>query len=189
MHGTLLVAILQAAAVAMAPPTSRRPIVLKLQRIPLQSSSNETHDTANPEPARTKGLLFQQVLGVVPGKPFQFNYPKWKSLQRSGLFSNLTAKSVVHEDGIALEISGTEMSTIYIAPEATVQASLEHPSVSGGVRIVNLPYFLIAKQDQCDALSIFYFSPCRYLSKIKIFEAWVNYLKCSFQKRKAKRMR
>lgn len=111
--------------------TSMNPIILKLRRY---NSDNKT------SAIKTKALFFNNVLDLKPGKPFELNIDKWIALQRSGLFSNLTAKSVVIRDSsngnisdtISLEISGIENPTTSFSPELGFSLSVS-PEVCGGV--------------------------------------------------------
>ena len=83
---------------------------------------------------RTKPNFFQTTLGIEAGKPFNFEIDKWKAIQRSGLFKNLTAKAVaVGTSEVVLKISGDELPSIRFSPEISVAASLDRPEVSGGV--------------------------------------------------------
>jgi hypothetical protein len=84
---------------------------------------------------RTKPQLFQQIMGLVPGSPFTFNMDKWRSIVSSGLFHNLTANTVNTVDGVYLNVSGYETSSIMLSPEITVTTSLENPEIVGGVCI------------------------------------------------------
>lgn len=116
--------------------TSMNPIILKLQRF---SNDNKTLTIKD---SKTKALFFSRVLELQPGMPFELNIDKWIALQRSGLFSNLTAKSVVtkdgvnNSDGVALEISGIENPSTSFAPEIGVSLSLTTPEVCGGVIMI-----------------------------------------------------
>ena len=111
--------------------TSMNPIILKLRRY---NSDNKT------SAIKTKALFFNNVLDLKPGKPFELNIDNWIALQRSGLFSNLTAKSVVIRDSsngnisdtISLEISGIENPTTSFSPELGFSLSVS-PEVCGGV--------------------------------------------------------
>ena len=54
-------------------------------------------------------------------------------MKGSELFANLTAKTVLRDDKITLEVSGLELPSIVFSPEVNVAASLKNPEVSGGV--------------------------------------------------------
>lgn len=121
--------------------TSKQPVILNLKRwVPLpasnDSSSMVVDSVKRPKPARSKPLLFQQVLGLTPGTDFDFNVEKWRALQSCGLFQNLTARTIVQEDGIALFIEGTEGPSLKFAPEISVGGSVTDPQVSGGVSLI-----------------------------------------------------
>ena len=105
----------------------------------------------NRQMGATKPIFFQQVLGLKPGKAFNFNIEKWKALVHSGLFSNLTARSFEHPDGVVLNITGVELPTTYFTPEASIVASLDNPEVLGGVRQM----ILIVRAQKCFTLMFF----------------------------------
>lgn len=112
--------------------SSRAPIILNLNRV----ASNETGLLKFPKASvRTKSLFFEKTLGIESGKPFNFDIEKWKAIQRSGLFRNLTAKAApVGSNEVILQISGQELPSIRFSPEVSVAASIDRPEVSGGVR-------------------------------------------------------
>jgi hypothetical protein len=111
--------------------SSRAPIILNLNRV----ATNETGLIKLPKAGvRTKSLFFEKTLGIESGKPFNFDIEKWKAIQRSGLFRNLTAKAApVGSNEVILKISGQELPSIRFAPEVSVAASIDRPEVSGGV--------------------------------------------------------
>ena len=111
--------------------SSRAPIILNLNRV----ATNETGLIKLPKAGvRTKTLFFERTLGIESGKPFNFDIEKWKAIQRSGLFRNLTAKAApVGTNEVILKISGQELPSIRFAPEVSVAASIDRPEVSGGV--------------------------------------------------------
>eukprot|EP01040_Poterioochromonas_malhamensis_P013335 gene13335-14650_t len=122
--------------------TSKQPVILNLKRwVPLpapnDSSLTVVDSVKRPKPARSKPLLFQQVLGLTPGTDFDFNVEKWRALQSCGLFQNLTARTIVKDDGIALLIEGTEGPSLKFAPEISVGGSVTDPQVSGGLIFVD----------------------------------------------------
>jgi hypothetical protein len=109
------------------------PVVLNVIKERQQAAnSREKGDTQG----RSKPLLFQQILGLTPGRPFTFNIDKWRALVSSGLFHNLTANTVNTPDGVYLNVTGYESSSIMISPEITVTTSLENPEIVGGVCIL-----------------------------------------------------
>jgi outer membrane protein assembly factor BamA len=58
---------------------------------------------------------------------------KWAMLQRSGLFSNLTAR-VLHNNGeVKVYISGAELPSSRFSPELSVSTSVTNPELCGGV--------------------------------------------------------
>jgi len=118
---TLLLFVCAASLSTAVLVTSPHPIVSNIRK-------------SNHQLGTTKPVFFQQVLGLKPGKAFNFNIEKWKALVHSGLFSNLTARSYEHPDGVVLNITGVELPTTYFTPEASIVASLDNPEVLGGVR-------------------------------------------------------
>lgn len=112
--------------------SAKAPIILNLKRVMV----NETGIIKLPKgEMRTKSHFFQQTLGIEAGKPFIFDIDKWKAIQRSGLFKNLTAKAeAVGTSEVVLKISGDELPSIRFSPEVSVAASITRPEVSGGVR-------------------------------------------------------
>ena len=96
---------------------------------------NETGLIRLPQGAiRTNPNFFQMTLGIEAGKPFNFDIDKWKAIQRSGLFKNLTAKAVaVGTSEVVLKVSGDELPSIRFSPEVSVAASIDRPEISGGV--------------------------------------------------------
>ena len=111
--------------------SAKPPIILNLKRVMI----NETGLIKLPQgDVRTKPNFFRTTLGIEAGKPFNFDIDKWKAIQRSGLFKNLTAKAVaVGTSEVVLKISGDELPSIRFSPEISVAASLDRPEVSGGV--------------------------------------------------------
>jgi len=89
---------------------------------------------ARDKEVRSKPVLFQNVLGIVPGTPFQFDLSKWRLLQACGLFSNLTAKTVSRDGELVMIVSGDELPAIQFAPEVALGAkTIEKPEVSGNL--------------------------------------------------------
>ena len=111
--------------------SAKAPIILNLKRVMV----NETGIIKLPKgEVRTKSQFFQQTLGIEAGKPFIFDIDRWKAIQRSGLFKNLTAKAeAVGTSEVVLKISGDELPSIRFSPEVSVAASITRPEVSGGV--------------------------------------------------------
>lgn len=122
-------------ALALLRSTMKDPVQLSVFRRP--KSVNDTMiDTSSWPRGRSKGLMFQRILGISPGKPFVFNLDKWQALQHCGLFSNLTARSIAPtNDSVQLLVSGIERPSIVFAPELAVASTLTNPEVSGGVRL------------------------------------------------------
>lgn len=113
---------------------SKNPILLNLKR----SNFNDTGLVKLPKgEVRTKETFFLDTLGIEKNKPSNFDMDKWVSIQKSGLFRNLTAKAMTNEnDEIILKISGEELPSLFFAPEISVAANLENPEISGGVSIL-----------------------------------------------------
>ncbi|KAJ1438374.1 hypothetical protein B484DRAFT_444618 [Ochromonadaceae sp. CCMP2298] len=113
----------------MAAPTSRIPVRLDLKR--LSASGNATSSSLRE--AKTQPAFFKDVLGLRSGEPFDFNLERWRALGRCGLFRNLTARTMMGQDGVYLNITGFEVPSTSFAPEVTAVASLDNPEVLGGV--------------------------------------------------------
>jgi hypothetical protein len=127
LYALLFVAFL--VATCMAAPTSRIPVRLDLKR--LSASGNAASSSLRE--AKTQPAFFKDVLGLRSGEPFDFNLERWKALGRCGLFRNLTARTVMGQDGVYLNITGFEVPSTSFAPEVTAVASLDNPEVLGGV--------------------------------------------------------
>ena len=108
---------------------SKIPVIVNLQRLLPGGENNGTIA----RPSRSRPLLFQQVLGLSPNGDFEFNVDKWRALQSSGLYINLTASTEMLDDGVALHIKGIERPSLKFAPEISVSGSLSEPKVTGGV--------------------------------------------------------
>lgn len=86
----------------------------------------------------TKVEFFINSLGLRPGNDFEFDITKWYELQRSGLFANITAKSVLNKDGTAtVIIKGFELPSKTFSPEISAAASIDNPEVSGGLSFID----------------------------------------------------
>jgi hypothetical protein len=111
--------------------SAKNPISLNMRLAPV----NDTGFIKLPKTdTRTKGLFFEEALGLQRGKPFMFNIDKWRAIQRCGLFRNLTATAHASDDGeITLTISGEELPSIRFSPEVSVATSITNPEVAGGL--------------------------------------------------------
>jgi hypothetical protein len=109
----------------------KNPVSLNMRLAPV----NDTGFIKLPKSdTRTKGLFFEDALGLERGKPFAFNIDSWRAIQRSGLFRNLTATAHATDDGqVTLYVSGEEMPSIRFSPEVSVATSVVNPEVAGGV--------------------------------------------------------
>lgn len=120
--------------------TSNQPIILNIKRLSnvhnYNSSINDQDYKNKLKNGRTNPSFFLSVLGIHPGQPFEFNLQKWKAIQHSGLFYNLTALSKLTPHGVVLNISGYELPSISFSPEATLVASIDNPEIIGGVSIL-----------------------------------------------------
>ena len=120
--------------------TAKKPVILSdLKRVTgYRESKNDTsiyYKTAKTSKPRSSPLLFQRALGLKPGQPFIFRLDKWKGLQASGLFRELTAKGKTDPKtgNIFVEIKGQELPSVRFTPEVSVGASIENPEASGGI--------------------------------------------------------
>jgi hypothetical protein len=108
--------------------SAAEPIRLHLTR--LNSKSNQTSLVCKSKPS-----LFARALRIKSGKSFHFDFSAWRDIQKSGLFKNLTARSILKENEVILEIYGQELPSIKFAPKIKVTASPISPEVSGGVSL------------------------------------------------------
>lgn len=114
--------------------TSRLPVALNLKTYKQMLSENKnTTDLLKRDDVRTKPFLFQKVLGLKPGKIFEFPMDRWRALKESGLYYNLTVQTIIKNNEAYLNISGVERPCVTFAPELSVGSSLSNPNVAGGV--------------------------------------------------------
>lgn len=126
--GVLLVWL--SSSVSAVIPTSRVPFRIHLTRL-----DGHGRNVTAAKPPRTQSRFFEDVLGIAPGVPFDFSVDKWRMLTHSRLFSNLSARAVMVDDGVALEIHGVEYPSQAFQPEITMGLpSFDQPEISGGVR-------------------------------------------------------
>ncbi|RYH10475.1 hypothetical protein EON65_39480 [archaeon] len=116
--------------------TANPPVRLSLYRAPQTTNltlSQILQDPSLLKPAKTKADLFSRTLGLVPGGEFDFHLPKWRSLQLSGLFRNLRAKTEIVNGDVVLDISGIETPSASFSPEVSVSPLMDDLQLSGGV--------------------------------------------------------
>jgi len=141
MAGLLLVLMVWFTAVAASTPSASpppqmvaspwRPVAVNLQ----VAAVNHTGlvKVARRE-SRTVPAFFEETLGILRGQPLTFDVDRWRAIQRSGLFKNLTAKAFANPDGeVTLHVYGEELPSVRFSPEVSVAASLDKPEASGGV--------------------------------------------------------
>lgn len=120
--------------IALTPSQSLRsfsfPIQLNLKRLAASNFSMEV--------TRTSPHLFRRTLELPTDSdiPFKFDILKWRSLQSSGLFANLTAQLYMANESVALSISGVELPSIFVSPQLSFSPSLSNPEFTGGVSVV-----------------------------------------------------
>lgn len=119
--------------------TSTMPIHLALNRVSL--GPNATQIVESSRSVRSKPKLFENVLGLFPGTPFEFRIDRWRALQYCGLFGNLSVRSISDNNGVALIISGVERPSITFQPEASVGLSLTNPDINGGVSLTLFSFY------------------------------------------------
>jgi len=118
------------------PRSAQTPFSLNLLRVERSPEKGaDAYRVAYGKEARSRSLLFEKVLGIYPGAPFAFDMAKWRLLQSCGLFSNLTARTVMRKNGdVVTVISGGELPSIQFAPEVALGAkSIEKPELSGNL--------------------------------------------------------
>ena len=117
----------------------KNPVQLFLSRVSIRQNettleNGEKGYVAVIEPSekksRSRPLLFQQALGIEPGKPYVFDYPKWRLLETCGLFRNLSATTKSTE-GPDDSHNGTR-SRLYVPASVQLGASLDNPELMGG---------------------------------------------------------
>lgn len=107
---------------------SKRPFLVNTVKYSAVSSQNATR-----LPGRTREKFFENVLGIRPGEIFEFPLEKWRAIQRSHLFHNITGRTYQSDDGIVMEVQAIENPSISIKPEVSVGLSPSNPDISGGV--------------------------------------------------------
>ena len=143
-QGLLVLSVLVFANRVLAGPltAAKQPIRLNLMRVDVRQNETVLENGEkgympvmhpSKKKVRSRALLFQQALDLEPGKPFVFDYPKWRMLENCGLFRNLSATTRSNDGQITTIISGTEVPSITFAPSVQLGASLENPEINGGV--------------------------------------------------------
>jgi hypothetical protein len=132
LFAALVIGVMLSATVACRLQTRCNPVVLNVGKKTKNDQSKANTDL----PGRTSPVLIQQLMGLQPGTPFEFNIQKWRAISTSGLFHNITVQAVESKLGAYLNITGYEAPSIAVAPEITVSASLDSPEVHGGVRTI-----------------------------------------------------
>jgi len=117
---------------------AKPPFVLNLRRVepvPGNATAPRTYrEVKGDKSVRSRSVLFENALGVTGGLPYTFDITKWRLLQASGLFANLTAKTLSKNGEVMTIISGDELPSIQFAPEVAVGAkSIDKPEVSGNL--------------------------------------------------------
>ena len=106
-------------------------IILQLQRF------NST------EEPRTKPLFFEEILNLKPGDYFVFQLDKWREIQKSKLFSNITANVLATKDGknLSVLVKGIELPSITFSPEVSLEPStVKRSGFSGGLSFIDRNY-------------------------------------------------
>ena len=101
--------------------TSKNPISLGgliRARVKVNETTSEVSTVVEQKSVRSRSALFERALDMSPGLPFVFNIDKWRDLQNSGLFYNLSASVFKRkDDSVGVEISGYELPSVRFAPE------------------------------------------------------------------------
>lgn len=111
------------------------PVRLSLHRLPHSTNLTLSQILQQPsllKPAKTKPELFSCALGLIPGGEFDFHLPKWRSIQLSGLFRNLRAKTDIVDGDVVLDISGIEVPSASFSPEISLSPLMDDLQLSGG---------------------------------------------------------
>lgn len=107
-------------------------LVTSYKHIPNTGNSSSS---INLKEGRIRAAFFENVLGIRPGQPFEFPLEKWRAIQQSHLFHNITGRTFQDRDGVAMEIVAFENPSLSIKPELSFGLSPSHPDISGGVNI------------------------------------------------------
>lgn len=113
---------------ASAMLAAKRPFVVNTVKYNVGTNNNVTR-----LPGRTRAKFFETVLGIRPGQVFEFPLEKWRAIQQSNLFHNITGRTYESDDGIIMEVQAVENPSISIKPEVSVGLSPSNPDISGGV--------------------------------------------------------
>lgn len=95
------------------------------------------------EEPRTKPSFFEDVLSLKPGDFFVFQLDKWREIQKSNLFANITANVLTTKDGkfLSLLVKGVELPSITFSPEVSLEpASVKRSGLSGGLSFIDRNY-------------------------------------------------
>jgi len=106
-------------------------IVLQLQKF------NST------EEPRTKPSFFEDVLNLKPGDFFVFQLDKWREIQKSKLFTNITANVLTTKDGkfLSVLVKGIELPSITFSPEISLEpSSVKRSGFAGGLSFIDRNY-------------------------------------------------
>lgn len=88
------------------------------------------------KPIRTSPLFFENALGIHPGNDhFWMPNTRWKRLQSSELFHNLTAQPITNtvDNTVRVKISGQELPSRVFTPEVSASMHGDNPVVDGTV--------------------------------------------------------
>ncbi len=106
----------------------------KFQKISINNTKILELAELSAEKIKSKPRLFEKVLGLGDNSSsFDFPVNKWRALQSSGLYQNLTAKFYERNGVLSLNISGYELPSVKISPEIEMKASLKNPEIVGGI--------------------------------------------------------
>lgn len=120
---------------------SKTPFRVATAKYKVDRSSNTSQ--VEMKAGRTRPKFFENVLGIKSGQPFQFPLDKWRAIQQSDLFYNISGRTFQAEDGIAMEVTAFEYPSLSIKPELSMGLSPSNPDVSGGVRVCLFRNYLV----------------------------------------------
>ena len=114
------------------------PLNVKIVRMPKvynQTLTENSQSLSSWPSGRSKELFFRRILKIKEGCEFVFPMDRWKALQDSGLFRNLSAKSVARNNSefVQLYINGIENPSISFSPEISFGTNMKNPEIAGGV--------------------------------------------------------
>lgn len=92
---------------------------------------------------RTQPSFFEDILNLKPGDFFVFQLDKWREIQKSKLFANITANVLTTKDGkyLSVLVKGVELPSITFSPELSLEpSSVTRSGFAGGLSFIDRNY-------------------------------------------------